>query len=52
MNVPSSHTLTDSETSSFTAAVISEVRQNNFELNEDNFDFKTHNSANVAQYSL
>lgn len=53
VNGPSSHTLTDSETSSFTAPVIiiSEVGQNGFEVNEGDLDVKAHNSANGAHNS-
>ncbi|CAI9612805.1 unnamed protein product, partial [Staurois parvus] len=53
VNGPSSHTLTDLETSSFIAPVIiiSEVGQNNFEVNEGDLDIKTQNSADGAYNS-
>ncbi|KAM5151963.1 serine/threonine-protein kinase LMTK2 [Mantella aurantiaca] len=53
VNGPSSHTLTNSETSSFIAPVIiiSEVGQNNFEVNESDLDSKTQKSANGGHNS-
>ncbi|XP_018420833.1 PREDICTED: serine/threonine-protein kinase LMTK2 [Nanorana parkeri] len=53
VNGSSSHTVTDSEPSSFTAPVIiiSEVGQNNFEVNEEDLDIKTQNSANGGHNS-